>query len=202
MYFIEPDMSINTRSFIKPTFKLWSIYPYGDHIISSELEIICYIQFKSCITAEIRTEIMSVNKHFAFTIYAIKLQHIFIAWIFLRNSKCFSVPTDTVFGMCHTNRFITMRIHFETGWFFKWQFNHPIMRNIYCSPCYIIKVRIDTGIAGFTCFLINILDAVIKIFFRICCITQMKFPSFIQRDLFSDWLCKNVRWNNNWKNNQ
>ena len=148
--YVQPNVSVNSGAFIKPTFILCCIYSNYNYIIAFKIDIIRNIVRISNITTKICSDVKSVEPNFGISINSVKLKfETFIAFRFF-NGEMFAIPTDTCFWISAANWFVTMTVHFNLLRFYKRKFDNPIVWNVDFLPSGIYKFWV------YNCSCINI----------------------------------------------
>src|SRR5664279_3965999 len=105
---VQPDMTVNARTFIVPSFILRGIYPHDQHIFFSETDIIADIIGNTTITAGIGAQVISIDPDLALAVNAVELNYKTLSRIGFCDLKMFSVPANTVLRVQWPDRFVTV----------------------------------------------------------------------------------------------
>ena len=95
---VQPHVPIDTCAFVKPTFVLGSVYPYGNHIRLAKMHQIGNIVLYSCIPAEVLPYINAIYPTPTVSKNTVELQFDAFASFGFAEVKGFSIPTDTMLG--------------------------------------------------------------------------------------------------------
>src|SRR5690606_3863459 len=173
-------MSVDSGSFIEPSFILSGIHPNYEHVFPVEANVIRDVVANSHITALVVAEEEPVHPDVRVAKDSIEVDGVTKSGIRTWNDESLPVPADACFGKQSTYGLVAMRHHVEIIRINERQFHGPVMRQVEFPPCRIIEAGIDgcacrTSRLGEDCC-----NAVIEILLRIRSMTKMKTPSFIQ----------------------
>ena len=112
---IEPNMLVNSSTFVEPTFKLRSICTNHQHVVAIKIDVVCDIVRNTDITTLVIAYKNAIEPNVGIAIYAIELNLKTLSAVCFCHFKMLSIPANTGFRVKPANRFIAMSHHIKIG---------------------------------------------------------------------------------------
>src|ERR1039458_8043255 len=150
--FYQPNVPVNSRAFVKPSFCESCIYAHGQHVLIAVIHKVGEIKTKWSVAAEFFSNIMSVEHHHGMTEHTVEFHRNAFAFVRRRNIEHAAIPSDArfrkipadwfcaVIGKIGVAGWLTVSVE-DRSTFFKWKFNGPVMWQVKGSPLTVVKTR-------------------------------------------------------------
>ena len=125
--FFKPHVTVNSRTFIEPSFKPRSIRAHDERIPATEVGDIADVVTKTAVTARMPPEAMAIEPDERIAVDAIELDPQSFSLVGSGQYEFTPIPADAVLGKPLAHWFeAVMKIRVGV----EWQFHRPIVREI------------------------------------------------------------------------
>lgn len=179
---VEPHMSINARTLVKPTFVLGSVYPDYDDVVAVVIDEVGDVIGHADVTTGVGAEVKAIDPNLGIAEYAIKLDLKSLTGIGGGYPEMFAVPSDAGLGEMAAYGFVAMNHHIKIVFVDKRQFYSPIVGKVQAAPGAVFEAGVDGGLGCAAGFGKNGGDAVVEVFFGVGGVAEVEFPVGIEVD--------------------
>src|SRR5690606_13091730 len=137
---LQPGISVNTCSLVKPAFELRGIHSDYDGIFFPKICYVGDVKGKSRIAAEMMAHIYIIHPDLCGAIHPIESDAHPIVALCFGQGKFFSVPSDAVLRIQTANGFIPMRFYIRIVRIDERKLHDPIVWQLYRFPVAVIKI--------------------------------------------------------------
>src|SRR6185437_6600170 len=180
--FGQPDMSVNTCAFIKPSIAEAGVHAYHQIIFGAITRKVTDVEAEGRVAVVVAANEVAVQKNQGVAKCSIEFEPKPPPVIALRNIKSATVPTHAGLGILSPERLVPMALQIVI--MNEWQLDGPVMRKIQRSPIRGVKLlrgKLELARLGE----VTLVFAETEVARRIVGMTEAEFPSEIHEQAFA-----------------
>ena len=191
--FHQPCVSIDAGTFIEPSLLQCCVCPHTNKVVTSIIDIFCYVIHLSCIATGLSTHIEAIEPDACITEHTIELERDMLSKVAFWNVDCLTIPSHTCLRILITYRFVAMGMACFGS---IRQRGYKVVRHSYLLPCRVIELyTIRSFVVNGVCFceIIKILGSTPEVELGVSGISKVEPPTFVKTYAFPYTLCTTVK---------